>query len=166
MDTPPIKYDCGTLCISACCNMLSSEFGIYLLPGEINLLSKKENWFEVEEQDPNQYDFPTSWQDTVYFLHCSGSCPRHKRPIQCRSFPLAPHIDSNEKLHVIWETLKLPYRCPLIKGEENLNPQFIINIFLGWKKLITNKLVRDLVNYDSNKRILEKSEIIPLKSDC
>lgn len=166
MDVSPVKYDCGALCSNACCNVSSSEFGIYLLPGEIHCFSEKESWFVVEKQNPKQYDFPASWQnDTVYFLLCSGSCPRHKRPIQCRSFPLAPHIDFNERLHVIWETLELPYKCPLIENDENLNLYFITNIFWGWKKLIKNKLIKDLVVYDSYTRILEGSKIIPLKSD-
>ena len=43
------------------------------------------------------------WQGRVYFIQCKTApyCPRKSRPIQCRTFPLAPHIDENGMFHMI-----------------------------------------------------------------
>ena len=46
----PLDCDCGTLCGAACCTCVSDEtegspaLGIYLLPGEEKVFTKKESW--------------------------------------------------------------------------------------------------------------------------
>ncbi len=162
LDTNPIDGDCGKLCGSACCKTNDNNMGIYLLPNEKSLFTGEEKWLTWEEHNARDFDFPSSWQGKVYFINCKGTCPREKRPIQCRTFPLAPHIDSKNKLHVIWETLELPYECPLIKNKVKLKSTFIEKTFLAWKFLIKNKLIKDLVVFDSNKRITENKDVISL----
>lgn len=40
----PLKEDCGKLCQKACCHQENQELGMYLLPGEEALFTRKEDW--------------------------------------------------------------------------------------------------------------------------
>jgi len=165
LDVSPIEGDCGKLCNEVCCKVKNSDFGIYLLPNEDSIFTGKEEWLIWEKHSTEDYDFPPSWQGEVFFIRCQGFCPRDKRPLQCRTFPLAPHIDEMGKLHVIWETLELPYKCPLIENNIELNPLFIERVFSVWKELIKNSLIKDLVIWDSKQRTIDGTNIVSLKSD-
>lgn len=147
----PLKEDCGRLCQKVCCRQDNQNLGMYLLPGEEALFTKKEPWLRWEEQEAEAYDFPTSWKGKVYFIRCLKDCPREKRPIQCRTFPLAPHLEEG-KLMLILENIPLPYRCPLIEEKIPLEPAFIQAVYEAWSLLIENPLIYDLVAYDSRQR--------------
>lgn len=149
----PLKDNCGELCGSACCRPgKHGELGMYLFPGEEVMFSRREDWLIWEEHDPADYDFPASWQGTVYFVRCNGACPREMRPLACRFFPLAPHLHRDGRLQLIYETMDLPYRCPLITTHHPLEPGFISAVEQTWRVLLTNRLIRDLVEADSRRR--------------
>ena len=161
----PLDQDCGQLCGAACCTCGSEinfpdskgedDFGIYLLPGEEKMFSRKEDWLGWEKNHAEDYEFPDSWHGTVYFLHCKTApcCPRENRPLQCRFFPLAPHLDEDDVLHMVYQDSELPYECPLISQEIPLNEDFIRATYTVWKHLIQDPLLYDLVVMDSDFRI-------------
>lgn len=157
-----VPYDCGTLCEKACCQRINPDMGIYLLPNEHLVLQGETDWLTWEEHLAQNYDFPASWQGPTYFLNCNGNCPREKRPIQCRTFPLAPYLSPTGQLMLIWETLDLPYSCPLLTKKEPLDKEFISALFKVWQTLITDPLIRDLIEYDSRSREAENSLIEPV----
>ncbi|NLC76060.1 MAG: hypothetical protein GX750_00325 [Clostridia bacterium] len=136
--------------------------GIYLLPNEHLVLQGERGWLEWEEQVAEDYDFPYSWRGKTYFLTCNGNCPREKRPIQCRTFPLTPHFTGEGNLLLIWETLKLPYSCPLLVRKEPLATEFISTLYKAWQILTTDPLIKDLVNYDSRNRERATAVIEPV----
>ena len=74
------------------------------------------------------------------------------RPLQCRFFPLAPHISSDGALHLILSPIELPYTCPLIEQKTELEPRFIKAVYTVWKHLLKDPLIFDLVEYDSAER--------------
>lgn len=148
----PLDTDCGDLCGQACCRVGDPAFGIYLLPGEETMFTGRETWLGWEKQLPQQYDFPPTWVEPVYFVHCRPPCPRPHRPIQCRTFPLAPHLLPDGKLVLIWETLSLPYVCPLISKKMPLRQDFILALGQTWKKLISYRRIHDLVAWDARQR--------------
>ncbi|MBO4234837.1 MAG: hypothetical protein J5928_00125 [Firmicutes bacterium] len=173
----PLDSDCGTLCGAACCTSernpaangidceginngdamevaMSEEMGIYLLPGEDKIHDKKDSWLTWSSEDTEDYDFPKSWKGKVYFVQCKGpsNCKRELRPMQCRTFPLAPHIDEAGKLSLVYNDIDLPYRCPLIDEEMPLNDSFVQATFTVWKHLIDDPLIYDLVKMDSELR--------------
>ena len=74
------------------------------------------------------------------------------RPIQCRTFPLAPHIADDGTLHLIYNDDELPYCCPMIEDETELDPDFIQATYTVWKHLIRDPLIFDLVKMDSEGR--------------
>ena len=161
----PVNSDCGSLCNSACCNCggdsessegLDFDLGIYLLPGEEKIFTMKENWLKWSVEYAEDYDFPNSWFGKIYFVRCKTPpvCFREMRPLQCRFFPLAPHISNDGVLHLILSPLDLPYICPLIHEHIDLDARFIKATFTVWKRLIKDPLIYDLVIMDSSSRDL------------
>ena len=153
----PVSYDCGTLCGAACCtcDSLNSDedfdMGIYLLPGEEKLFTRKEEWLSWTSDDAENYDFPDSWSGKVFFIRCKTPpvCERKMRPIQCRTYPLAPHIDAFDRLVLIYNANDLPYNCPLIEKRIPLEKSFIKATYTAWKHLIRDPYIYDLVEFDS-----------------
>lgn len=148
----PLVTDCGAFCGQACCQADNTSLGIYLLPGEEVMFSGKEAWLVWERHNPREYDFPPTWTDPVYFVRCRPPCPRQCRPLQCRSFPLAPHLLPDGKLVLIWETLHLPYICPLIAKKMPLRQDFVLALGQAWQELVSCRPIRDLVAWDSRPR--------------
>lgn len=178
-EVSPIDTDCGLLCGAACCNcdngespdaILSDagddadfEMGIYLLPGEEQVFTGDEEWLKWGHLAAEDFEFPESWSGDVHFLEClvAPHCPREKRPLQCRFFPLTPHLDEDGFLTLIYQPEALPYECPLITEEIPLNQDFIEATFRTWTILIEDPLIYDLVEMDSQNRI---EEGVPIKT--
>jgi len=150
----PLESDCGQLCGSACCVSTEANMGIYLLPGEEKLYTRQETWLRWDVDDVENYDFPDSWHGKIYFVHCLNAplCPRELRPLQCRFFPLAPHLESDGKLVLILYPSELPYSCPLIRDKMPLSPRYIKAVHTVWRRLIQDPLIFDLIRYDSSMR--------------
>ena len=155
----PIRGDCGDLCGHACCvcdetlpeTQKDSRLGIYLLPGEEKLFTRREDWLTWNTDSVEDYDFPLSWSGKIHFVRCNNAphCVRKLRPIQCRTFPLAPHITHGGVYHVVLNTDELPYVCPLVAERIPLDGRFIRATYTVWKHLIRDPLIADLVRADS-----------------
>lgn len=155
VEASPLAGDCGELCHKACCTWESHDgrqLGIYLLPGEETMFTGREDWLVWEEHRAEHYDFPPSWHGPVFFVRCTSACPRPQRPLQCRTFPLAPHYMPDGHLTLIWETISLPYACPLLESKWPLRQDFILALGQAWKLLTQEPLIRDLVQWDSRQR--------------
>ena len=138
------------------------QMGIYLLPGEEKLFTRKEDWLKWGSSNASHGDFPDSWHGKVHFIRCKTPpvCPREQRPLQCRFFPLAPHITREKTLQLILSPLDLPYSCPLIEKKMDLDPKFIKATYTVWRRLVRDPLIFDLVEYDSSFRREEDLNII------
>lgn len=169
----PVPFDCGTLCGAACCSCEDTgtnpddteyEMGIYLYPGEEKLFTGKESWLRWTMEYAEDYDFPDSWQGKIYFARCicAPHCPRELRPLQCRFFPLAPHLMADGRLVLIRSDLELPYGCPLISDRLPLTPSFVKATYTVWSHLIRDPLLADLVAYDSSFRKDELVDVVPV----
>ena len=186
----PIDGDCGRLCGSLCCTYDPQEsqesfcqadpegrsenamtcgevsdeaaLGLYLLPGEEKLFTGHEDWLEWTWEYAEDYEFPDSWHGKVYFLKCLKApfCQRELRPLQCRVFPLAPHLDSCGQLHMIYQSGQLPYKCPLIHEKIQLNEDFLKANYTVWKHLLRDPLISDLVEMDSAFREDDEEDIV------
>lgn len=71
------------------------------------------------------------------------------RPLQCRVFPLTPHLDQYGQLYMIYQSGQLPYKCPLIHEKIKLNEDFLKANYTVWKHLLRDPLIFDLVEMDS-----------------
>ncbi len=150
----PLDFDCGALCGSACCLADGEDYVMYLLPGEEKMFSGKEDWFIHGRDRAEEYEFPDSWSGYVHYIRCKDAprCRREMRPIQCRTYPLAPYIDGNGVFTMIVNDDELPYTCPLVSGEMELNEDFKSVTFEAWKQLLCDPLIYDLVEADSRAR--------------
>ena len=156
----PIDGDCGRLCSRACCDneralaaSPGAQFGMYLLPGEEKLFARDEPWLTWTTERAEDYDYPDSWHGDVYFAQCKSAddCDRAMRPIQCRTFPLAPYIDSHGAARLILSPEKLPYICPLIGERYPLNKSFLKATHTVWKRLLKDPLIYDLIKKESER---------------
>jgi hypothetical protein len=157
----PTDGDCGLLCGSVCCRVGEDasawdfKLGIYLLPGEDKLLKNSRDMFEWDSSRTEDGGFPASWRGDVPFIRCKTPprCHRLMRPLQCRFFPLAPHLRPDGSLRLIlYPTDHLPYDCPLISERRALSERFVRASHTVWKRLVRDPLIRDLVAYDSEGR--------------
>ena len=172
----PLDTDCGLLCGAACCSCDNQEgqnalvpdagddadfeMGIYLLPGEEQMFTGDADWIKWGHLQAEDFEFPESWHGPVHFIECLAwpDCPRDKRPLQCRFYPLTPHLEDG-LLYLIYQRAALPYECPLIEEEITLNEDFVKATFTVWKHLIRDPLIYDLVEMDSEYRIEDGEEI-------
>lgn len=152
----PVPFDCGRICGAACCTAANydEEMGIFLLPGEEKVHSRHDDWLVWNSLSTEEYEFPESWHGNVCFVRCKTPphCPRSKRPIQCRTFPLAPHISPDGSLHLIYSDADLPYCCPMIEESTELDPRFVQATYTVWKHLVRDPLIFDLVRMESDYR--------------
>jgi len=152
-EVTPLKNDCGKLCNSVCCGQNEEDsLGMYLFPGEEAMFTGQEDWLVWEKHDPKKYDFPESWTFPVYFIKCSKACPRELRPLSCRFYPVTPHIFKSGNWVLIYETMDLPYLCPLIEEKITLEPAFVETTAKAWEVLLKDHRIKTLVREDSEER--------------
>ena len=78
-------------------------------------------------------------------------CDRSTRPIQCRTFPLQPRLNTDGELEmIICDTAELPYECPLIRDGIGLLDDFVRVTRRAWEMLMEDEAIRDLVKMDSD----------------
>lgn len=163
----PVPFDCGAVCGAICCspedsieskNLDSSDLGIYLFPGEF-LVHDDHSWIDWSFEDASDDVYPDSWSGKVGFIKCKTppKCPREKRPLQCRTYPVAPYIDDNNKLHLIYYPHFTPYDCPIIYNEMEISSSFLHATYTVWKHLLRDSLTYDLIKDESLE--LEKEDI-------
>ena len=153
----PVDFDCGELCGEICCvydlDDDAEELALYLLPGE-ELMYEDNDSFQLYYLDSSEIRYPHSWRGQIYLVKCTNppKCDRSIRPIQCRTFPLIPHISKDGQFHLIVDEEEFPYICPLVHDGVKLNEDFILETYNIWKVLARNPLVFDLIDMDSRKR--------------
>ena len=154
----PLDFDCGTLCGEVCCvydeeGYRNKDLVLYLLPGE-ELMYEDSEYFDLYVVDPKGLDYPRRWNEDVFIVECSNPphCDRSIRPIQCRTFPLIPHISSEGKLHMILDENEFPYECPIIRDNIKLNDDFVKVTYEIWSMFISNPMVHALIEFDSRRR--------------
>jgi Fe-S-cluster containining protein len=160
----PVNFDCGKLCGEVCCvydneNEDSEELVLYLLPGE-ELMYEDSDSFELYYVDYREIKYPPSWKNQAYLVRCINppKCDRSIRPIQCRTFPLIPHLTKNGEFHLVFDEHEFPYECPIIHKNIKINDDFIKVTYDVWMRLLSNPLVYDLVDMDSRIRDNRKTD--------
>ena len=125
-----------------------------LLPGEDKIHRREGEGYRWTEESTEEFEFPESWKGKVFFLHCMNPphCQRALRPIQCRTFPLLPHLTEEGELIMIYDDTEVPYACPLIEETLPLNDDFVKATTTVWRHLIRDPLIYDLVKADSEDR--------------
>lgn len=163
-EVSPVDFDCGSLCGEVCCVYDEDDYSnddllLYLMPGE-ELMYEDSKYFELYSIKANAASYPDSWKDNVFLVKCKHppQCERNLRPIQCRTFPLIPHISNDGEFHLVFDENEYPYVCPIVNEKIKLNEDFVNVTYDVWKMLIKNPVVYDLVKMDSRRRNENKVE--------
>ena len=72
--------------------------------------------------------------------------------MQCRTFPLLPHLSKDGELSMVFNDFELPYACPMIEDETELDERFVKATKTAWKHLLRDPLIYDLVWMESRSR--------------
>ena len=151
----PLPIDCGELCEKRCCSLSQSGQGVYLFSWESQLYSTEDTWCRVKE-----YQAETCHYTGIkpLMLDCQGECPRDRRPLVCRLFPMAPYLNSEGNLKLILDPDAL-FICPLVKSEDYsiLSPIYLNRVYQVWKILLEDKEVKENVKAYSS-RIKDESQ--------
>lgn len=154
----PLNDDCGKLCDAVCCvyedeKLSTEDLLLYLLPSE-ELMFEDNEYFKLYSMNSENNGYPETWDDKVYMVKCDNPpfCDRKHRPIQCRTFPLTPHISSDDQFHLVFDESDYPYECPIIRENLKLNDDFVRATYEAWKLLIKDPCIYDLVKTDSRRR--------------
>jgi hypothetical protein len=163
-EVSPVDFDCGKLCGQVCClydedDCPNKDLVLYLFPGE-ELMYEDNDSFDLFYLPSKEVNYPHTWDDDVFLVECKTppNCDRKIRPIQCRTFPLIPHITKDNKFHLIFDENEFPYECPIIRDNIKLNDDFIQVTYKVWNILIKDPMVYDLVEYDSRMRENRRKE--------
>lgn len=135
----PLRLDCGSLCERACCsNNGEEETGMYLFPGEKDLLADCKDWLTITPLDHVRAG--------LYLARCNESCPRSLRPLACRIFPLTPYLTTNEILQIKMDPRAVQV-CPLARGmkRNDLRPEFVKAVRKASILLISDPSIKEYI---------------------
>jgi len=151
MDEPIIDGNCGELCGFHCCRSHegAATLGMYLLPQEYESVQRQLN---VEYEVHSSYDYEILGAKKLFYIFCNNNsgCLREYRPIQCRTYPLEPHL-INGQLKMIIEKEQL-HLCPLIEKKDIWREEYIKGIYSGWRLLLTIEPIRRHIEAISRNR--------------
>ncbi len=161
LDVPPLHFDCGVLCGSLCCQEYEPGVGMYLLPGEHQMFTLEETWLKWKSVDAQKHNFPSDWKGNVPFVTCNATCPRDKRPMQCRTFPLMPYLTHEDELQVKLDALSGVLICPMIKEPDKYpaRVEFYHAALSAWTIMIKDPLIRSDVWHLSRQLDEDESSI-------
>ncbi len=136
-DSTPLKFDCGMLCSSKCCQG-GDEAGMCLYPGEECMLDGNTGFLSIRKESLHDMD--------VLFAICGGKCDRRFRPLACRIFPYAPYLDSSGRLIII-EDPRAKYLCPLLMEsfELEMDKMFRRKVTNVFRLLVEDDDIRDFM---------------------
>jgi hypothetical protein len=153
----PLPIDCGKLCDKKCC-CGSDQDGMLLFPGEELMYQNMDSdWFLIKDSNitlSNGY--------TVKLLVCRGECPREKRPLSCRIFPVVPYINSDEYAEFRLDLRSLGI-CPIVfNPQENpVDEKFIETLYSAFPPLLRDMRIVEFIEilsqqYDDTASFLSK----------
>ena len=152
-NTTPLRYDCGELCGSYCCQNNADEgetMGMWLLPFEKELLTALDN------NENKHYTFEEA-NDGTQTVYCNGRCERAFRPFACRIYPFYAHIgkkqDGRTKI-TIKRDPRAKLTCPIAMTTSYLRPT--IEFVTAAKAAVRELMKDDIIKKD----IIEMSEFL------
>jgi len=139
----PLKLDCGSLCGQACCredNGSEEETGMFLFPGEEELFSDADDWMAIIPVD--------SIRPGLKLARCNGTCPRDRRPLACRIFPLTPYLTKDEILLVKMDP-RAAVLCPLAREmkRNSLRQDFINAVRKASTVLVSDPDIKEYIYF-------------------
>ena len=152
-DLTPIKADCGELCDKRCCKG-SDEEGMYLFPFEELLFEDTKDWLSISKSD-----FNYTLDRYADLAVCHKPCPREKRPLFCRIFPLTPYVDDEGNFSVIMDKRAMGM-CPLAFALDinELDKEFVDAVYEAMSYLMNYRMIAKFIKAQS--RLIDEFNII------
>lgn len=167
MDEPIMDGNCGELCNYHCCRNVKEngeDMGIYLLPFEFEAMLEGTPFMEGIEIDKhsNKDYYICKDVEFLYYMICNleKGCLREYRPIQCRTYPFEPYLESG-KLYLIIEKDQ-DHKCPLLTTPEKWRSSFVRGIYYGWMELLQIPQIRAHIQYDTDRNRKGKNVLLKL----
>lgn len=156
-DVTPLSVDCGQLCNGACCHSADENTGMYLYPGEEQMLTEQSAWLHIKPSS-----FPYGNKKTAAVALCNSSCDRSFRPLACRIFPLTPYIRHYGTIDIIIDPRAVPV-CPLAKPymSQHLDKRFITAVTRVFSMLSKEKELYSFIY--SISRLIDEQEDLRLQ---
>lgn len=152
----PLIEDCGQLCRKKCCSLEESGQGVYLFSGEGELFETESDWYQLK-QCANDMAHYTGKKPLM--LDCYGECPRDNRPLVCRLFPMAPYINPEGTLDIIFDP-DAYFICPLarLKDHKRLDKLFRERVRQVWMLLLEDEDIKENVKEYSRRLDMEAQD--------
>lgn len=153
MDEPIVNGNCGELCGYHCCRSHEADenLGMYLIPYEYEVVQSRLD-IEYEVHSSYTYDLPRPLKRQYYvFCHNNSGCLRKMRPLQCRTYPLEPHLNG-DILQLVIEKDQL-HACPLIDQQQIWRPEFVKGVYEAWQLLLEEDKIKTYIISLSETRI-------------
>ena len=145
----PLKYDCGSLCGSLCCNNNGKDgetLGMWLLPYEKELLEA------LTKDDPTTNFTFGKAEDGTETVFCSGMCDRRFRPFACRIYPFYAKLINDETGRIRIKVKVDPrarFSCPIAMKDSYLRPsiEFVSTVKSAVRELLKDEIIKkDLIS--------------------
>lgn len=144
---------------------------MYLLPGEEAMFGPEDlDWLTFDDHSPDDYDIFPGFGRPLRFVKCRGSCPRNRRPFECRTFPLVPLIrDRGPGDHTELtdeDSFELAFNpdgiliCPLVKSGDLslLDREFVDACQQAYQVLMQYPVMRDYFRWISENYLRQTQE--------
>ena len=138
----PLGYrDCGRGCGQICCTDYEEDVGMYLFPGEAALYSTPEDWYRIEKSTCEAERLYPYDETPIHVFICDGNCPRHRRPLACRLFPLTPILRPDGLFSLNYPLGAYPI-CPLTRAQPGrLHRGFRRAVRGVYREILTNSML-------------------------
>lgn len=143
LSAPMIDFDCGKLCspgnggMPICCE--NEDVVPILFHEEYKYHSKNGRfWKRMPPITKEIKKFIEESEDYYVFAKCSGpaGCKRSKRSLNCRTFPLEPHVAKDGEVVGLAYAEARDINCALIGKPINIfNPVYIQNVIRFWQEM-------------------------------
>lgn len=140
----PLGYrDCGRSCGHICCTDYEEDVGMYLFPGEEALYREPDDWYHIEPSTCEAEGLYPYDDTPIHVCICDGHCPRHKRPLACRLFPLTPILRPDGVFSLGYPLGAYPI-CPLARSKPGtLNRGFRLAVRRVYREILTDPILFD-----------------------
>lgn len=143
LSIPMIDFDCGKLCapknggIPVCCE--NEDVVPILFHEEYKYHSRNGRfWKRMPPVNKEIKKFIDESEDYYIFSKCPGpaGCKRSKRSLNCRTFPLEPHVAKEGEVIGLAYAEARDVNCPLIgKPKKIFNSLYIQNTIKFWQEM-------------------------------
>lgn len=114
---------------------------MYLFPGEEALYPASEDWYRIKKSTCEEESLYPYDDTPMHVFICDGHCPRVRRPLACRLFPLTPILRPDGVFTLGYALGSYPI-CPLtLTGPGTLHRGFCRAVRQVYRDILTDPVL-------------------------